>query len=110
MSPEDQSKAIRELWDGSYHGAKEFNHYYLLVSQPMHLFRLEEKLGLHKEDTPEEMQFRIDWVNHLRTIVGRRMPKNKIGNPITSDIDLLLATIPERIEALLRATKKWRKS
>lgn len=43
---------------------------------------------------------RVKWVNKLRDIVARRMPKNKMGWPVVSDVDLLLATEDEREEAL----------
>lgn len=50
---------------------------------------------------------RIRWVNTLRKIVGRRMPKNKVGQPIIGDVDLLLATKEERVEAILRTYDLW---
>lgn len=43
---------------------------------------------------------KIEWVNALRAVVSRRMPRNKCGVPIISDVDLLLATESEREEAL----------
>lgn len=50
------------------------------------------------ESVPNAM--RVKWVNKLREIVARRMPKNKMGWPVVSDVDLLLATEDEREEAL----------
>lgn len=46
------------------------------------------------------LSLRIKWVNNLRSVVSRRMPKNKVGSPIISDVDLLLADSSEREEAL----------
>ena len=43
---------------------------------------------------------RVRWVNTLRKIVDRRMPVNKMGSPMTTDVDVLLATHEEHIEAL----------
>ena len=43
---------------------------------------------------------RVRWVNTLRKIVDRRMPVNKMGSPMTTDVDVLLATYAEHIEAL----------
>lgn len=50
---------------------------------------------------------RIRWTNTLRKIVGRRMPKNKVGSPLISDVDMLLAKKEERIEAILRTYDMW---
>lgn len=43
---------------------------------------------------------KISCVNNLRLIVGRRLPKNKVGVAIVSDIDLLGAECVECSEAL----------
>ena len=43
---------------------------------------------------------RVRWVNTLRKIVDRRMPVNNMGSPMTTDVDVLLATYAEHIEAL----------
>lgn len=56
------------------------------------------------EPIPNPM--RVKWVNKLRDIVARRMPKNKMGWPVVSDVDLLLATDSEREEALNWILKK----
>jgi hypothetical protein len=58
--------------------------------------RLEE-LGLTDRDN---RAIRVRWVNTLRKIVDRRMPVNKMGSPMTTDVDVLLATYAEHIEAL----------
>lgn len=43
---------------------------------------------------------RVKYVNKLREIVARRMPRNRCGVPIVSDVDLLLADEWEIAEAL----------
>lgn len=43
---------------------------------------------------------RVKYVNALRSVVARRMPKNKMGWPVVSDVDLLLADEWEVEEAL----------
>lgn len=58
--------------------------------------RLEE-LGLTDRNNHA---LRVRWVNTLRKIVDRRMPVNKMGSPMTTDVDVLLATYAEHIEAL----------
>ena len=58
--------------------------------------RLEE-LGLTDRSNHA---IRVRWVNTLRKIVDRRMPVNKMGSPMTTDVDVLLATYAEHIEAL----------
>lgn len=61
------------------------------------LIEAEQSIGL---DHPENLPLRIRWINKLRDIVCKRMPKNKAGNPIISDVDVMRATLEERIEAL----------
>jgi hypothetical protein len=61
------------------------------------LHHAEQMAGLHDKS---ELAKRVKWVNKLRTIVGRRMPKNVMGVPLVSDIDLLFACVAERVEAL----------
>lgn len=48
---------------------------------------------------------RVRYVNALRSVVARRMPKNKMGWPVVSDVDLLLADEREVEEALSKITK-----
>ena len=52
-------------------------------------------------------ELRVRYVNFLRDIVARRMPKNKVGVAMVSDVDLLLAESNEHCEAILRALEKW---
>lgn len=66
---------------------------------------LERKLGL---DDRTSLDLRVKWVNALRDIVARRIPKNRSGTSLVSDIDLMFATLGERAEALLKAHKKWK--
>ena len=56
-----------------------------------------EELGLTDRSNHA---IRVRWVNTLRKIVDRRMPVNKMGSPMTTDVDVLLATYAEHIEAL----------
>lgn len=65
---------------------------------PIYNLHLAEQMaGLHDKS---ELEKRVKWVNRLRTVVGRRMPKNVMGVPLVSDIDLLFAHVSERVEAL----------
>ena len=65
---------------------------------PIYNLHLAEQMaGLHDKS---ELEKRVKWVNRLRTVVGRRMPKNVMGVPLVSDVDLLFAHLSERIEAL----------
>lgn len=61
--------------------------------------------GIHD---PANLDIRVRYINTLREIVGRRMPKNKSGSPLTSDVDLFMAENEEIAEALLRTIKKWK--
>jgi hypothetical protein len=61
--------------------------------------------GIHD---PANLDIRVKYINTLREIVGRRMPKNKSGSPLTSDVDLLMAENEEIAEALLKILKKWK--
>lgn len=58
--------------------------------------RLEE-LGLTDRNNHA---LRVRWVNTLRKLVDKRMPLNKMGSPMTNDVDVLLATEEEHLEAL----------
>lgn len=58
------------------------------------------------ECDPKATALRVKWANNLRAIVSRRMPRNKMGTPMVSDVDLLFATEAERAEALRITIKK----
>ena len=62
-------------------------------------------IGLTDRDN---LDIRVDWINALRTIVSRRLPKNKSGMSLISDIDLMLADDDERIEALEKIKAKYK--
>lgn len=64
----------------------------------------EIEAGIHDRDN---LALRVKWINALRTIVSRRVPKNKTGSPLVSDIDLLTASSEERLEALVKALGLW---
>jgi hypothetical protein len=51
---------------------------------------------------------RAKYMNTLREIVGRRMPKNKVGSPLVSDYDCMDATANEHCEAFLRTFGLWK--
>lgn len=59
--------------------------------------QMQEDLGLTDHNNHE---IRVRWVNTLRKIVDRRTPVNKMGSPMTTDVDVLLATEDEHLEAL----------
>lgn len=61
-------------------------------------------VGLHDRDNHA---LRVKWINNLRMIVGRRIPKNVSGVPLTSDVDLMTATADEMTESILRTVGKW---
>lgn len=55
--------------------------------------------------TPE---LRIKWTNKLRDVVGLTATRrNKSGQPIVSDIDLLFATPQQLAQALLQTLNLW---
>lgn len=65
-------------------------------------------LRLHRGD----MAFRVAYMNHLRSIIGRpgrspAIPRNKLGVPLVSDFDCMDANSSEHVEAILRARKLW---
>ena len=62
-------------------------------------------IGLMDRDN---LDIRVDWINALRTIVSRRLPKNKSGMSLISDIDLMLADDDERTEALEKIKTKYK--
>ena len=60
------------------------------------LHEAEKAAGLHNR---ENSQLRTKWVNKLRDIVAVECPKNKMGAPLVSDVDLLNASFEQRTEA-----------
>lgn len=133
MSPEAQRIAIAEAcgWRFENYGTREFPNLYWRVFNPDG--KLIEKdftgadfravyvpdylndrnamlsaLRHHGIHDPANLDIRVKYSNTLREIVGRRMPKNKSGSPLTSDVDLLMAENEEIVEALLRTIKKWK--
>jgi len=46
-------------------------------------------------------EMRVKYVNALRKIVSLDCPKNKVGEPIVSDVDLLNANAMQQLDALL---------
>ena len=61
-----------------------------------------------KEVIVKDLKTRVKWIGFLKDIVSRRMPTNKVGSHMTSDIDLHFATCEEHTEALLRTIRKWK--
>lgn len=59
--------------------------------------RQQEELGLMDRNNHA---LRVRWVNSLRKLVDKRMPLNKMGSPLTTDVDVLLATEEEHLEVL----------
>jgi hypothetical protein len=59
--------------------------------------QMQEDLGLTDRNNHA---IRVRWVNTLRKLVDKRMPVNKMGSPMTTDVDVLLATEEEHLEAL----------
>jgi len=51
---------------------------------------------------------RVKFLNTLRQLIGVNKPTNKVGTPLVSDFDLIVATPFQLCEALLRATGKWK--
>lgn len=62
------------------------------------IFKSEKEIGLHDRSN---LDLRVFWANKLRDIISIRAPKNKVGSPIVSDIDVLCAEPKEREEALI---------
>lgn len=59
-------------------------------------FEEAKSLGLHDRSNHV---LRVKWINSLRAIVSRRVPKNKMGNPLVNDVDLMTATAEEMAES-----------
>lgn len=61
------------------------------------LHQAEIEAGLH--DTANH-SIRVKWVAALRDSVAHRCPLNNLGQPVVSDIDILVASLEERCAAL----------
>jgi hypothetical protein len=70
------------------------------------IYSANKKIGLHDRDN---LELRVKWVGHLRTVVSRRCPLNKLGTPVVSDLDILEASSRELAEAFLMTVGKWKK-
>lgn len=88
-----------------------FNRWHELVQtlpDPMGENHVGQYLRLHRGD----MAFRVAYMNHLRSIIGRpgrspAIPRNKLDVPLVSDFDCMDANPHEHVEAILRARKLW---
>lgn len=69
------------------------------------LHALARHVGLHDRDGAA---LRVKWINALRMVVSRRVPKNKVGAALVSDVDLMAAEPMEVAEAILRACGEWK--
>ncbi len=69
------------------------------------LHEAEKNLGLHDRIN---FELRGKWAMALRAAVAPRCPLNKVGTPVVSDVDILLATLSERVQALHAVTPKTR--
>lgn len=70
------------------------------------IFSAEKEIGLHDRSN---LDLRVFWSNKLREIISVRAPRNKIGSPIISDIDVLCAEPKEREDALIAVINKVNK-
>lgn len=66
------------------------------------IYEAYREIGLLDRDN---LELRVKWVNTLNSIVARRCPRNKVGSPIVSDTDVILATAEEHEEALNKIRK-----
>lgn len=63
----------------------------------------EKTLCLHDRNN---VGMRVAWINAVRDEVAPRCPKNKVGAPLVSDVDVMLATNQERATGLAKALQK----
>lgn len=61
------------------------------------LIEAEKALGLHDR---ANLALRVKW-----KAVAPRCPKNRLGTPLISDVDVALATLSERVQALTKLKK-----
>ena len=60
-------------------------------------------IAIHGIADNANVALRVKFVNALREIVGRRAPRNAMGTPLVSDVDLLCAGLDEWREAVDKA-------
>jgi hypothetical protein len=63
------------------------------------LIEAEKVLGLHDR---ANLALRVKWADEIRKAVAPRCPKNRLGTPLISDVDVALATLSERMQALTK--------
>lgn len=75
-------------------------------SEVPNLHWIEKDHGLHN---PANTDARVKWVACFREVVALRCPRNAIGTPVVSDIDLLQASARERLIAfILWKSNHWK--
>ena len=62
-------------------------------------------VGLHERSN---IALRVAWINAVRDEVAPGCPKNKVGAPLVSDVDVMLATNQQRATGLAKALAKLR--
>jgi hypothetical protein len=68
-----------------------------------------EIYALIKSECQDQL-VKVKFLNALREMVSKDKPKNKAGNAIVSDYDLIVADRNQLIDALVIATGKWIKN
>lgn len=53
-------------------------------------------------------QLKVKYLNNLRNIVSRRLPRNKMGQAIVSDYDLVNASAEEHCETFMKVMDLWK--
>lgn len=70
------------------------------------IVRAEADHGLYD---PTNLDARVKWVACFREVVSIRCPRNKMGTPVVSDLDLLQASARERLIAfILWKSNHWK--
>jgi hypothetical protein len=62
------------------------------------------KLGINDRNN---LKIRVKFITCVRNVVSRRIPTNKVGASLMSDIDLLTVKSNEFCEAILKTLNKW---
>jgi hypothetical protein len=117
MKPEAQRIAIAKAcgiseikadwWGWDFRGVEMPGDMPFHVKVPDYLNSL-DAMAEARDELINTTELRIKWVNKLRDVVGQTTARrNKLGQPIVSDIDLLLATSPQLQEALLKTLLLW---
>ena len=117
MTPEAQRIAIAEscgildIWEGlegRVHGYDSEGEWVPVPNYPSDRNAIHAALLHHGIQSHDNPAIRVRFIGFLREIASRRLPRNKSGASLMSDVDLVTCEAWELCEALLKTLKLYK--